>query len=137
MVIWDWGKIGRFKIQDEKQTTGIFNKVVNGKKVLKEGFKTIEVKRKSTGGFLVIVDERGSKTEYNVELDSEYYQKLTRGNISEEELIRKSFQFLLKREPKESILSRFNLKVIKNYFPEYEEEIKKDYKRGGEDEDKS
>ena len=91
----------------------------------------IEVEKKSTGGFLVIVDERGSKTEHNVRLDSEYYQKLTRGKISEEELIRKSFQFLLERESKESILSRFNLKVIKNYFPEYEEEIKKDYKRGG------
>ena len=131
MVIWDWGKIGRFKIQDEKQITGIFNKVVNGEKVLKGGLKMIEVEKKSTGGFLVIVDERGSKTEHNVELDSEYYQKLTRGKIGEEELIRKSFQFLLERELKESILSRFNLKVIKNYFPEYEEEIKKDYKRRG------
>lgn len=124
MVIWDWGKIGRFKIQDEKQITGIFNKVVNGKKVLKGGFKMIEVEKKTAGGFLVIVDERGSKTEHNVQLDDEYYQKLTRGKISEEELIKKSFRFLLERESKESILSRFNLKIIKNYFPKYEEEIK-------------
>jgi len=84
----------------------------------------IEVVRKGAGEFLVIVDEENSKTEHNVELDDEYYQKLTRGKITEEELIKKSFQFLLERESKESILSKFNLKVIKRYFPEYEKEIK-------------
>ena len=42
-----------------------------------------------------------------------------------EELIRKSFEFLLEHEPKESILSRFDLTVISRYFPEYEGEIKK------------
>ena len=95
------------------------------KKVLEGGLKMIEVEKKSTGEFLVIVDEGSSKTEHNVELDDEYYQKLTRGKIPKQALIKKSFQFLLDRESKESILSRFNLKIIKRYFPEYEEEIKK------------
>lgn len=93
--------------------------------MLRENFKMIEVKKKSAGEFLVIVDEGGSKTEHNVELDDEYYQKLTGGKITEEELIKESFEFLLERESKESILSKFNLRVIKRYFPEYEEEIKK------------
>lgn len=84
----------------------------------------VRVKKKSAGEFLVIVQEEGFKTEYNVELDGQYYQKLTKGKITEEELINKSLQFLLQREPKESILSRFNLKIIGNYFPEYEQEIK-------------
>ena len=83
----------------------------------------IEVKKKKQGKFLVIIDEGNSKTEHNVELDDEYYRKLTNGKITEEELIKKSFEFLLKRESKESILSRFNLKIIKRYFPEYEEKI--------------
>ena len=39
---------------------------------------------------------------------------------SAEELVRRSFEFLLEREPKESILSRFDLTVISRYFPEYE-----------------
>lgn len=86
----------------------------------------IKVKKKNAGGFLVIVDEENSKTEHNVELDDEYYQKLSGAKISKEELIKKSFEFLLEREPKESILSSFNLKVIKRYFPEYEEKVKKD-----------
>ncbi|MEW6680805.1 MAG: hypothetical protein AB1297_07320, partial [bacterium] len=60
-----------------------------------------------------------------VTLDDGYYQDLTKGNITKEELIERSFEFLLKREPKESILSRFNLKVINRYFPEYEEDIRR------------
>ncbi len=85
----------------------------------------IEVKKKNEGEFIVIVGEENSKTEHNVELDNEYYQKLTGGKITKEELIKKSFEFLLERESNESILSRFNLKIIKGYFPKYEEEIKK------------
>ena len=83
----------------------------------------IEVIKKNIDEFLVIVNEGSSKTEHNVELDNEYYQKLTKVKITKEDLIKKSFEFLLKRESKESILSRFNLKVIKRYFPEYEEKI--------------
>ena len=63
--------------------------------------------------------EKNKAISYN-----EYYEKLTHGKITKEELIERSFEFLLKRESKESILSRFNLKVINIYFPEYEFKIK-------------
>ena len=36
-----------------------------------------------------------------------------------EELLRASFEFLLQREPKETILARFELPVIERYFAEY------------------
>lgn len=36
-----------------------------------------------------------------------------------EELVEASFRFLLEREPKESILRKFELPVIERYFPEY------------------
>lgn len=36
-----------------------------------------------------------------------------------EALLEASFRFLLQREPKEAILSRFELAVIERYFPEY------------------
>jgi hypothetical protein len=55
--------------------------------------------------------------------DDAYYQLLTQGKIPKGDLIRKSFQLLLEREAKESILRSFNLQVIKRYFPEYEEEM--------------
>jgi hypothetical protein len=83
----------------------------------------IDIEKKNQNEFAVVVEERGNKTRHMVTLDDDYYYLLTQGKISKEELIRKSFQFLLEREPKESILSRFNLKVIKGYFPEFEKEI--------------
>lgn len=62
-------------------------------------------------------------THHKVIVAKDYYEKLTGGNISAEKLVERSFEFLLGREPNTSILSEFNLKVIKSYFPEYEQEI--------------
>jgi hypothetical protein len=39
-------------------------------------------------------------------------------------LVRESFEFLLAREPRESILRSFELPVIGRYFPEWETEIR-------------
>jgi hypothetical protein len=84
----------------------------------------IEIKKKNDQEFVVAIVEKDTRTEHEVTLDEEYYQILTDGEMTKEELIKRSFEFLLEREPKESILSRFNLRIIKNYFPEYEEKIK-------------
>ena len=40
-----------------------------------------------------------------------------------EELVRSSFEFLLEREPRDSILRDFDLPMIGRYFPEYERDI--------------
>ena len=84
----------------------------------------IEVVKNNYQEFNVIVKEGDSQTEHLVTLDNAYYQNLTNGKITKEELIKRSFEFLLKRESKESILSRFDVRIINNYFPEYEEKIK-------------
>ena len=73
--------------------------------------------------FNVEVIEADTNTEHFVEVTNDYYQALTNGRIEPELLVKKSFYFLLEREPKEAILGRFNLKVISHYFPEYEEKI--------------
>lgn len=83
----------------------------------------IDVKKIEPGRFSVTVSEEGSSSRHTVSLDEAYYHRLTNGKISEEELIKRSFDFLLRRESKESILSQFNLKVISTYFPEYEKQI--------------
>ncbi len=62
-------------------------------------------------------------THHTVTLDKDYWSKLTNETTSPEELIRKSFEFLLARESNEAILKQFNLKVIQTYFPEYENKI--------------
>ena len=84
----------------------------------------IEVNKRSDLEFVVFIKEGNTRTEHVVILDENYYQYLTGGKIEKEELIKKSFEFLLKRESKESILSKFNVRIIKTYFSEYEEEIK-------------
>jgi hypothetical protein len=71
-------------------------------------------------------DGSGSKTTHQVTMDKDYYLDLTeRGKIIPEEFIKKSFEFLLDRESKDSILRQFDIAQIKDYFPEYEKEIKK------------
>ncbi len=84
----------------------------------------ITIRKTNSDEFAVIVEERCGKTEHTVTLDDEYYRDLTQGKITKEELVKKSFEFLLDRESKESILSKFDMKVIKRYFPEFEREIR-------------
>jgi hypothetical protein len=73
--------------------------------------------------YRVEVIEEDSKTTHKVELNRDDYQNFTDGKITPEELVQCSFEYLLDREPKESILSSFNVSVISRYFPEYAREI--------------
>lgn len=73
--------------------------------------------------YRVTVTERGAHSTHLVTLDPAYHARLTGGAVAPEELIRRSFEFLLEREPKESILTSFDLPVITRYFPEYERDI--------------
>lgn len=61
-----------------------------------------------------------SPTTHRVTVNPDYADKLTQGRFSTEELISRSFDFLLAREPNTSILRSFDLAVIARYFPEYE-----------------
>ena len=61
---------------------------------------------------------------HTVTVQADYAQQLVSGGISHAELIKKSFDFLLQREPNTSILRSFDLSVISRYFPEFEREIK-------------
>lgn len=82
----------------------------------------IRVEKEDGDTFRVTIEEGGS-TSHRVTLSDDYHRKLTGGNISKEELVKKSFEFLLEREPKESILGSFDLPLIGRYFPEYERTI--------------
>ena len=86
--------------------------------------KMIRVERKNGEKFEVTVSEQDSSTVHTVVLDDNYYQALTEAKIAKKDFIRKCFEFLLEREGKESIFSSFNVKVIKNYFPEFEQQVK-------------
>ncbi|MGH2662861.1 MAG: hypothetical protein ACRDH8_08645 [Actinomycetota bacterium] len=75
--------------------------------------------------FTVTVSDRGSETTHRVTVPPEDYRRLGEGYASPEEFLRASFEFLLAREPKESILGEFEVTVISRYFPEFESEIRR------------
>lgn len=70
----------------------------------------------------VDVVEGTSTTHHTVEVSKAELNRWGRGR-SPEELVERSFRFLLDREPKESILREFKLSVISRYFPDYERAI--------------
>jgi hypothetical protein len=51
--------------------------------------------------------------------------RLAPGAARPEDLVERSFVFLLERESPSSILRAFDLDVISRYFPEYEAEIRR------------
>ncbi|MBI2992697.1 MAG: hypothetical protein HYY48_00785 [Gammaproteobacteria bacterium] len=70
----------------------------------------------------VTIQEGAGSTQHRVTLDADTLQRLGAG-YSPEHFVRAAFRFLLDREPKEAILGNFNLKVIAQYFPEFDREI--------------
>jgi len=74
--------------------------------------------------FEVTIEEGGSSTRHVVTIDDAYHKQLAGGRMSKQELVKKSFEFLLSREPKESILRKFHLKEISRYFPDYEDQVR-------------
>jgi len=85
---------------------------------------TVEVKPSETGWVCeVTVVKGGSTARHMVSVRRDDLERWGRGG-DPETLIRRSFEFLLAREPKESILRRFDLGVIRRYFPEYDGEMR-------------
>lgn len=73
----------------------------------------------------VTIGDDGSESRHSVTLTRADFQRLTSSGGTPDGLVRRTFEFLLEREPKESILKSFALTDIGKYFPEYEAEIRK------------
>jgi hypothetical protein len=71
---------------------------------------------------VVRVGDDATATEHVVSVGRRDLERLAPGR-SAAELVEASFAFLLEREPRESILRRFDLPVIGHYFGDYEDEI--------------
>jgi hypothetical protein len=71
----------------------------------------------------VRVTDGGTTTEHDVRVASADLAGLHPGASTPDDLVRRSFEFLLAREPKESILRSFDLPVIGHYCPDYDREI--------------
>jgi hypothetical protein len=63
-------------------------------------------------------------TSHQVSVPAGFPASLGCGHLEPGELVRASFEFLLKHEPATSILHQFSLDVISQYFPGYPDEIR-------------
>jgi hypothetical protein len=85
----------------------------------------IEIEKIGAEEFRVRVIEGKSETSHRVTLRPNDYERIASGKTDRVEVVRRSFEFLLEREPKESILPQFDLTLIGRYFPAYEREIRR------------
>lgn len=70
-----------------------------------------------------VSDADGSVTEHDVTLSRADHERLGGGFPDPEAFIRACFDFLLEREPKDSILRSFDVSQIATYFPGFEAAI--------------
>jgi len=81
----------------------------------------ITVTRGTDGTFHV---QTPAGTSHDVSVPAGFAASLGCGHVAPEELVRASFEFLLEREPATSILRKFSLDVIGQYFPSYPAQIR-------------
>jgi len=82
----------------------------------------IEVTRTQDGdplGFDVAVSDGSGSSRHQVTMDRQTAERLAGGHTPEA-CIEAAFRFLLDREPRSAIMSRFDVTVISRYFPEFE-----------------
>lgn len=84
----------------------------------------ITLEHLSSSNFRVTVEEGRTRSVHEVTVAPEQLQRYANG-VSAERLLMASFEFLLRRESKESILSRFTLSDIERYFPDYPSAVAK------------
>jgi hypothetical protein len=75
----------------------------------------------------VTVGDDAAATRHEVTVVADVLQRLSPQDDEPTAVVRASFEFLLEREPRESILRSFHLPVIGQYFPNWEAAL-----RGGE-----
>ena len=72
----------------------------------------------------VTVGDDPGATRHDVTVDESTLADLAPGATATK-LVLESFGFLLEREPRESIMRRFDLPIIGRFFPEYPDEIRR------------
>lgn len=82
----------------------------------------------AAGGWVceVAVEHNGERSRHTVTVSASDLRRWGRGEgeAAVDDLVRRSFDFLLEREPPSAILHRFDLSVIERYFPDYDQQLK-------------
>ena len=77
----------------------------------------------------VRVGDDAAATHHEVSVGDAVLERLAPAAVEPTGLVRASFEFLLERERRESILRRFDLPVIGRYFADYEARIREEMAR--------
>jgi hypothetical protein len=72
----------------------------------------------------VTLGDDAEASSHDVRVDAATLDDLAPG-ASPEELVRTSFEFLLEREPRESIMRQFELPIIGRYFADFRDEVRR------------
>lgn len=83
----------------------------------------IKIKELSPNAFDVTIYSN-TETNHQVTISDNFITEYQIKNLTKKEIIKKSFLFLLERESNTSILRKFDIEVIANYFPEYKKLFK-------------
>jgi hypothetical protein len=83
----------------------------------------ISVKAAGNAKYHVTINQGSTKSTHEVGVSPLELAKYA-GKATAERLVEASFEFLLEREPKESILRTFSLSDIERYFPEYPKQLR-------------
>ena len=75
------------------------------------------VRRSGEGHVADVVVRDGATTTHRVRVSAAELERYGDGDVAD--LVRRSFGFLLEREPNTSILREFDLSTIERYFPEF------------------
>jgi len=83
----------------------------------------INIKELSPNAFDVTIYSN-TETNHQVTISDNFITEYQIKNLTKKEIIKKSFLFLLERESNSSILRKFDIEVIANYFPDYKKLFK-------------
>ncbi len=84
-----------------------------------------ETEGKNHWAYEVRVKENGCAYDYKVTLSWPDYDLWSHGRVAPGKVVETVFEFLLEREPAESILSKFDCSLVRRYFSEVDSELPK------------
>jgi hypothetical protein len=73
--------------------------------------------------FDVVVRDARGESRHRVTIEADQAQRWAKIGAEPSDCVKAAMQFLVDREPKESILSAFDMRVIRRYFPEFDDAL--------------
>jgi hypothetical protein len=83
----------------------------------------VSVRQSGDGHVAEVTVTDRETTAHRVRVSGEERERYGGGDVAD--LVKRSFEFLLAREPNSSILREFDLSMIERYFPEYTREFRR------------